>query len=78
MRFMFKTLRAIKHLVMGPIVLAILFVVNWATFSGEWWVKWAALWIGIIWIISLIRVLSALVLLGGLAGLIAYVRKKSL
>lgn len=76
MCYMFKTLRAVKFLIKGPILLVVLFIINWATFSGEWWIKWAALGIGIAWIISLLRVLQAVVLLGGLAALVAYLRKK--
>ena len=73
---MFKTLRAIRFLIMGPVILVMLAVINWMTFHGQWWVKWAALGIGIAWFISLLRVLRALVLLGGLAALIALFRKK--
>ena len=32
--------------------------------------------IGIAWVISLLRVIRALILLGGLAALVAYFRKK--
>jgi hypothetical protein len=66
-----KTLRAAKFLIKGPLILALLFVINWLTSPGHWWVKWAALGIGIAWIISLIRVLTALVVVGGLAALTA-------
>jgi hypothetical protein len=45
------------------------------TSPGHWWVQWAALGIGIAWVISLFRVLRAMVLLGGLAGLAAYVSR---
>jgi hypothetical protein len=46
------------------------------TSPNHWWVKWAALGIGIAWIISLVRVIGAIVMLGGLAALIALMRKK--
>jgi hypothetical protein len=39
-------------------------------------VQWAALGIGIAWVISLIRVVGALVVGGGLAALVAYINKK--
>jgi hypothetical protein len=39
-------------------------------------VQWAALGIGIAWVISFLRVLRAAILLGGLAALIAYFRKR--
>lgn len=58
-------------LVKGPVILAFLFVINLMT-PGPWWVQWAALGIGIAWFSSLFRVLRAVVLLGGLAGLAAY------
>jgi hypothetical protein len=62
-------------LVKGPIILLVLIVVNAMTSPGHWWVKWAALGIGIAWIFSLMRVLRAMVLVGGAAALIAALRK---
>jgi hypothetical protein len=73
---MLKTLRALKFLFVGPLILAFLFVVNWMTSPGEWWVQWAALGIGIAWVISLIRVIGAVLVAGGLAAFIAYMRQK--
>lgn len=73
---MIKTLRAVRFLFMGPVILVVLFVINWATSPGEWWVQWAALGIGIAWILALARVLWAMVLVGGLAGLIAWLRSR--
>ncbi len=35
---MFKTLRALKFLFVGPAILAMLFVINWLTSPGDWWV----------------------------------------
>ncbi|MGH7866314.1 MAG: hypothetical protein ACREP9_01490 [Candidatus Dormibacteraceae bacterium] len=60
----------------GPMVLVLLVVINLATSPHHWWVQWAALGIGIAWVISLFRVLRAALVLGGLAALIAYLRKK--
>lgn len=71
-----KTLKALKFLFIGPLVLAMLFVINWMTSPGDWWVQWAALGIGIAWFISLFRVLFAVVVGGGLAAFIAYVRQR--
>lgn len=68
-----KTAHALGFLFKGPLILLFLFVVNWMTFSGEWWVRWAALGIGIAWIFSLLRVIRAIVLAGGLAALAGYV-----
>ncbi len=77
MMSMFRTLRAVKFLVTGPIILAVLVVVNLMTTPGHWWVQWAALGIGIAWIFSLLRVIRAMVLLGGLVALIAYLKKRN-
>ncbi len=69
---MFRTLRAIRFLFVGPAMLVMLFVINLMTSPGHWWVQWAALGIGIAWVISLFRVVRALVIAGGLAALFAY------
>jgi hypothetical protein len=53
------------------LILLFLVVINWMTFSGEWWVKWAALGLGIAWVFSLLHVLRAVMLAGGLAALTA-------
>ncbi len=73
---MFKTYRAAKFLVTGPLVLGLLVVINLMTSPGHWRVQWPALGIGIAWVISLIRVIGALVVVGGLAALIASLRNK--
>lgn len=64
-----KTVKALKFLVVGPLILAMLVVIDVVTSPGEWWVQWAALGIGIAWVISLLRVLWAVALGGGLAYL---------
>jgi hypothetical protein len=63
------TLRALKFLVMAPFILLLLFVINWMTWSGVWWVQWAALGLGIAWVVNLLRVIRAVVVAGGLAAL---------
>ena len=73
---MWKTWQSFKFLFTGPIILVFLVIVNLMTSPGHWWVQWAALGIGVAWILSLLRVLRAIVLLGGLAALLAYLRKK--
>jgi hypothetical protein len=70
------TLHALGFLVKGPIILAFLFLINLMTSPGHWWVQWAALGIGIAWVFSLIRVAKALVIVGGLAGLAAYLNRQ--
>jgi len=74
---MFKLVRAVRFLFAGPFILAVLVVINVMTSPGHWWVQWAALGIGIAWVFSMIRVIQALLVLGGLAALIAYLRRKS-
>lgn len=72
---MIRTLRSFRFLFVGPIILAFLVVVNLMASPGHWWVQWAALGIGIAWVIALIRVITAVVLVGGVAALIATLRK---
>jgi hypothetical protein len=67
-----RTLHSLKFLFMGPLILAFLFVINLMTSPGHWWVQWAALGIGIAWVISLFRVIRAVIIAGGLAALGAY------
>ncbi len=74
--FLDKTVRAAGFLFKGPLILLMLVVINAMTSPGHWWVKWAALGIGIVWVISLLRVLKMAVLVGGIAGLIALLRKR--
>jgi len=74
---MIKTLRALKFLFVGPMILALLFVINWMTSPGDWWVQWAALGIGIAWVISLFRVIFAIVVAGGLAALIVALKNRT-
>jgi hypothetical protein len=73
---MWQTWRALKFLVTGPILLLFLVIVNLATSPGHWWVQWAALGIGIAWVLSFLRVLRAMILLGGLAALLVYLQKR--
>lgn len=65
----YKTFRAIRFLITGPMILGLLFVINVMTSPGHWWVQWAALGIGIAWFISLMRVIRAVIVVGGLAAL---------
>jgi hypothetical protein len=70
------TLHSLGFLIKGPIILLFLFVINMMTSPGHWWVQWAALGIGIAWIFSLLRVLRAFLVVGGLAGLAAYLNRR--
>ena len=74
---MFKTLRAFKFLFVGPLVLLLLVVINLMTSPGHWWVQWPALGIGIAWVISLLRVLRAIIIAGGIAALVALLRNRA-
>ena len=71
-----STLHSLGFLVKGPIILLVLFVINLMTSPGHWWVQWAALGIGIAWVFSLLRVLRAFLVVGGLAGLAAYLNRR--
>ena len=73
---MIGTVRAVKFLFVGPAVLVLLVIINAMTSPGDWWVKWAALGIGIAWIVNLFRVIRAALLVGGLVALIALLRRK--
>jgi hypothetical protein len=74
---MVRTLRSIKFLFTAPLILVLLVVVNWMTSPGHWWVQWAALGLGIAWVIALFRVMRAIVLVGGLAALGAWLAQRS-
>ncbi len=74
---MHKTMRALKFLFIGPMVLIFLTVINYLTSPGEWWIQWPALGIGIAWIISLFRVVWGIILAGGIAALFAVLSRRS-
>lgn len=73
---MLRTFRSVRILFTAPLILALLFVINWMTSPGDWWVQWAALGLGIAWVISLLRVLQAVVVLGGAAALVAWLTRR--
>jgi hypothetical protein len=73
----FKTLKALRFLVVGPMILAMLVVINVMTSPGHWWVQWPAMGIGIAWFISLLRVIKAAILVGGIAALVTYLRRRA-
>ena len=70
---MFGPLRRVKFLVTAPFIVLMLFVINVMTSPGQWWVQWAALGIGIAWVINLFKLIRDIVLLGGLAAFGAYI-----
>jgi len=73
---MLKTVRAVGFLFKGPLILLMLVVINWLTSPGDWWVQWAALGIGIAWVVALFRVLRAAIVVGGVAALLAYLARR--
>ena len=73
---MMCTFRSLRFLFTAPLILAFLFVINLVTSPGHWWVQWAALGLGIAWFTSFFRVLRALLVVGGLAGLAAYLGRR--
>ena len=73
---MFGPLRRVKFLITAPFIVLMLFVINVMTSPGHWWVQWAALGIGIAWFFSLLRVIRAVILAGGLAAVGAYLMRK--
>jgi hypothetical protein len=65
---------SLSFLITGPIILAFLFFVDVMTPGGSWW-QWAALGIGFAWVMTLLRAMRMLLLMGGLAGLAAVVAR---
>jgi hypothetical protein len=74
---MLATLKAVKFLFTAPLILAFLFLINWMTSPEVWWVQWAALGLGIAWFFSLLRVIRAIVVAGGMAALGSYLYRRS-
>jgi hypothetical protein len=72
-----QTLQAVKFLFVAPLILAMCFVINLLTSPGHWWVQWVALGLGIAWVINLFRVARAIVVVGGVAALLAYLSRRS-
>ena len=70
---MFGPVRRVKFLVTAPFILLMLVVINVMTSPGEWWVQWAALGIGIAWVINLFKLIRDIVVIGGLAAFGAYI-----
>ena len=71
-----NVLRSATFLVKAPLILAFLFLVNLLTSPGHWWVQWPALGLGIAGMLSLFRVLRAVVVAGGLVALAAIVMRR--
>lgn len=69
-------LSSLGFLVKAPVILVVLVIINLMTSPGHWWVQWAALGLGIAWVFSLLRVIRAGLIVGGLAGLIALVNRR--
>jgi len=67
----------VKFLITAPFIVLMLFVINVMTSPGQWWVQWAALGIGIAWVINLFKLIRDIVLLGGLAAFGAYLLNRN-
>jgi hypothetical protein len=72
-----QTLRSLKFLVLAPFLIVLLLVINLMTWSGQWWVQWAALGIGTAWVINLFKVIRAVAVAGGLAAIGALLLNRS-
>lgn len=68
--------RAVRLLFLGPLILFLLLIVNLVTWHGHWWVQWAALGIGIAWVLCLFRVAPAAIVLGRVAARVAYLNRR--
>lgn len=73
---MFKTIQAVKFLVTAPFILLLLVIINWMTTPGIWWVKWAALGLGIAYLVNLLQVIRAIVIAGGIAALVVLIQQQ--
>ena len=71
-----RLFHSVSFLFKAPLILAFLVVINVLTSPGHWWVQWAALGIGLAWFLALFRVLRALLVLGGIAGVTAYMNRR--
>jgi len=71
-----ETIGAFRFLFVAPFILLMLVVINWLTSPGDWWVQWAALGLGIAWVISLLRVIRAAIVVGGLSALGLYLWRR--
>ena len=67
---------SLSFLITGPIILAFLFFVDMMTPGAAWW-HWAALGIGFAWVMTLLRAIRMLVVVGGLAGLAALLSRRN-
>ncbi len=72
-----ETLGALQFLVIAPLILAFLVLIDLWTSPGDWWVHWAALGLGIAWVICLLQVIRTAVILGGLTALGAYLWRRN-
>lgn len=66
---------SLSFLITGPLIVLFLFMVNLMTGGPTWW-HWPALGIGFAWVLTLLRALRMLVVLGGLAGLAALIANR--
>lgn len=70
-------LRRVKFLFMAPVIVVFLVVVNLMTSPGQWWFQWAALGLGIAWVINLLKLARTAAVVGGLAAVAAYFTRRA-
>jgi len=73
---MFQTFHDLKFLFVAPLILVMLVVINFLTSPGDWWVQWAALGLGIAWVICLLRLIRTAIVMGGLTALGVYLWRR--
>ncbi|MEM9290694.1 MAG: hypothetical protein AAGD01_03345 [Acidobacteriota bacterium] len=72
-----KVLEYLQFLFIGPVIVLFLAVLNYMVSPGVWWFQFAALGIGIAWVICFVRVVAAALLAGGVAALAAVIYQRS-
>ncbi|MCB1019083.1 MAG: hypothetical protein KDC27_04110 [Acidobacteria bacterium] len=73
-----RTMKALRFVFIGPVLLAFFLAAQWMHMPGSIGFRWAMLGIGLAWVLSLFRVIKAIVLVGGLAAFAAYLAKRNM
>ena len=73
---MFQLYRSVRFLFVAPLILVLLIAINWMTSPGDWWVQWAALGLGIAWVVCLLRLVRTALIMGGLTALGVYLWRR--
>ena len=70
-------LRRVKFLITAPFIVLLCLVINVMTSPGEWWVQWVAFGMGIAWVVTFVKVIRDIAVLGGLAAFGAYLLNRN-